>query len=303
MTQNINAIIDNKINELIGQKTQNNNKTILILSGGGIKGIAHIGVLKSFQNNGILKHITTVAGASIGGIIAILHAIGYTPDEMFNFITLLNVSKLKNFKPTKFFTRYGLDDGKKLDIVLTKLLEAKHINPSTTFKQLYEKTKIHTILTTVCLNNKQVHYLSHIHTPDLPILLACRMTSCVPLYYTPIKHNNKLFIDGACIDNYPIHLFENCINDVIGVYLTENQEFKQITNIEDFLFNLIHSLQEGMNCNATKGFEKQTITIYLPSSSAMDFDINLAKKQDFFNIGIKAGNQYISSILPPISKN
>ena len=297
MAQNINATIDTKIDELLGKSPKNQNvKNILILSGGGIKGIAHIGVLKAFENNNLLKPITTIVGASIGGIIAILHTIGYTPDEMFNFITLLNVAKLKNFQPTTFLNKYGLDDGKKLDLVLSKLLEAKQINPSITFKELYEKTKIHIILSTVCLNNKQVYYLSHRHTPNLSILLACRMTSCVPLYYTPIKYKNKLFIDGACIDNYPIQLFEDRINECIGVYLTENQcESKEIANMEDFLFNLIHCLQESMTCNAVKGYEKQTIMIYLPSGSAMDFDIDQTKKQEFFDRGFSAGSQYVRS--------
>ena len=52
----------------------------LVLSGGGAKGMAHIGVIRALEENGI--PIDYIAGTSIGAIVGGLYAAGYTPDEM-----------------------------------------------------------------------------------------------------------------------------------------------------------------------------------------------------------------------------
>jgi NTE family protein len=302
-TENINIILDNKIDNLLQRSSKNKlKKSILILSGGGVKGIAHIGVLKSLANNNLLVDIKTIVGASVGGIIAILYSIGYTPDDMYNFIDLLDIKKLKNYNPAGFLLNYGLDDGKKFDFVISRLLEAKNFNPNVTFMELYKKSNLNIILSTVCLNDKQVYYLSHQNTPDLSIMIAARMTSCVPIYFVPIKYKGKMYIDGGCIDDYPIQLFEDRMDEVIGVYLSENREYiKDITNMEEFLLNLMHCFFEGMKCNSIKGFGKNTILIKLPSNgsgvSALNFDINNITKKDLYDRGIKAANMYINSKL------
>ena len=108
MNNNINQSTDEKIKKIIYKYNINqNNKTIknLILSGGGIRGIAHIGALKALYELNILKNITTIAGASIGGIIAGLYCAGYTPDEMFKIIDLLDMKNLKSVIPSFFFKK------------------------------------------------------------------------------------------------------------------------------------------------------------------------------------------------------
>ena len=56
----------------------------LVLSGGGAKGIAHIGLIKALEENNI--PIDYVAGTSMGAIVAAFYAMGYTPDEMLRLI-------------------------------------------------------------------------------------------------------------------------------------------------------------------------------------------------------------------------
>jgi NTE family protein len=296
---NMNNHIDDKLNIFLGKHNARSIKTILILSGGGIKGIAHIGAMKSLDDNNVLRGIKTFVGTSVGGILAVMYCAGYSPDEMFNFIDVLDLSKLKNINPSGLLNDYGLDNGHKLEFVLIKLLEAKNINPGITFSELYKKTGIHVILATVCLNDKQVHYLSHLSTPDLSIITACRMTSSIPIYFVPVQYKEKSYVDGACIDNYPIQLFENRLDEVIGVYLTETKEFtKEIKHMEDFLFNLIQCFLEGITCNSIKGFEKQTILISLPPSGGiMNLNITGCVKKDLFDRGIRAGNKYYSECL------
>jgi len=60
-------------------------KVGLVLSGGGAKGVTHIGVIKALEENGI--PIDYVAGTSMGAIVGSMYAMGFTPDEMMEIIT------------------------------------------------------------------------------------------------------------------------------------------------------------------------------------------------------------------------
>lgn len=296
---NINSEIDDKINTMLGKSNNVSNytKNTLILSGGGIKGIAHIGALKALEEKNILCNITTIAGTSIGGLIASLFVIGYTADELYSFIELFDLSKIKSIDPSRLLAKHGLDDGSKFVFVLEKMFEEKNISKNITFVELWNMTKIKLILTTVCLNDKQPYYLSHLTFPTMPILLAIRMTTSLPIWFIPVEYNNKLFVDGGCIDNYPIQLFEKNLNNVIGIYLSENREYcEHIANTEDFLFNLIQCFFEGNSCNSIKGFEKYTIKINLPQVNIINLNINKIVKKRLFDFGYLETVNFISKL-------
>ncbi len=119
----VNNIIDDKINKLLN-KSVKKVKTNLVLSGGGIKGIAHLGALKALEDNNILQNITTFVGTSVGGWAATVLVMGYTVDELYKFSELFDFSRATggDMNPAIIFTRFGIDDGKKLSIIMKKIL-------------------------------------------------------------------------------------------------------------------------------------------------------------------------------------
>jgi NTE family protein len=283
--KNVDDMIDEKINLLLGKHVEHT-KTILVLSGGGIKGISHIGALKALEEKNMLKNIKVIAGTSVGGIIGGLLLAGYTSDELYKFIELFDATKLRSLNPSDFFTKFGLDNGARFTFVLEKMFEAKNIPIDITFQDFFKMTQIKLILTAVCMNDKEVYYLSHLTSPNMPVLLGMRMTSSIPFWFIPVEYKGKLFIDGGCIDNYPIQLFSKELDNVIGIYLSENKSFiKTIDNTEEFLFSLLHCFFEGVTCNSIKGFEKQTIKINLPKISIVNLDITSKIKKELFDCG------------------
>lgn len=262
-------------------------KTKLILSGGGIKGFAHMGALKALEELNLISSIDTYVGSSIGAFIATLVSIGYQPDELFKIISGIDLEKLrKRIKIDNILTLFGLDDGSGMQIILEKMFSAKNISEKITFQELFDLTKKTLIITASCLNDKKVYYYSHVNFPDTPVVLAVRMSISIPLYFTPVKYKNKIFVDGGCIDNYPIQLFSHCLDEVIGLYLTEiRNSINEINNIEDMLMQIIDCLFEGITCNSFKGFEKYTIKISLAQIRILDFHINQNTKQKLFDVG------------------
>lgn len=274
-----------------------NDKTILILSGGAIKGIAHIGVLKALEIKNMIQHIHTYVGTSVGGMILALYILGYKADELYEIVKHLEMNKVKSITFANLLEYYGLDNGNKIEYVLKRLITAKNFNENITLKELYNKTKKTLILTTVCLNDMKAYYLSHETEPDLSLCKAIRMTISIPIYYTPVRHKNNYYVDGGCIDNYPIHIFNENIEQVIGAFLEEPRELiDTIDNLETCVMSMINCLMQGVNYNSTKGYEKYTISITLDKVNPINYKITINEKKKMFNVGFNETLKYINKI-------
>jgi NTE family protein len=163
-------------------------KVGLALSGGGARGLAHIGVLKVLEKAGV--PISVMAGTSMGGLIAIAYAAGYPIAEMedraLRFSRLKELMKLIDLTPQ----RRGLLEGQKVRNYIRAWL-GDHL----TFADL----QIPTTLTTVDLNSGQEVLLS-----SGPILPAVFATIAIPGIFKPVIESGQLLVDGGVLDNLPI---------------------------------------------------------------------------------------------------
>ena len=260
----------------------------IVLSGGGIKGIAFIGALFALNELNILENIKCFAGSSIGSLIASLYIIGYKPVEIFDFIKQTDVSKFKNININNLNT-FGLDNGDYIEETINNLIVQKSHKVNISLKELFELTKKKLIITTVNVNTMELLYLSHETFPDMPLCKAIRMSTALPLIYTPILHDNHMFIDGGCIDNYPISVFQNDLNNTLGLCLISSKNnVDKILNLESYVIRVIHCLLHGISYNSFKGYEDYTIKLNIDNVSVIDFNISNTVKDDLFLVGYKA---------------
>jgi len=234
----------------------------LVLSGGSMKGMAQLGAMHYLEERNILQHIKHFAGTSAGSLICALLVIEYRPVEIYRFFMNIDASKMFKINAYNLFSKLGLDDGQRFEIVIKKFFKAKSIDPGITFSELYVKTQKTLIVTGSCINDKKVYYFSHDTHPHMKVVDALRISISVPIFYTPRKYKGKVFLDGGCIDNYPMALFQHKLQKVIGIYVSEHRaHVDKINSIESFLLNTIGCIREGMDINARKGFEDRTIYI------------------------------------------
>ena len=163
------------------------------------------------------------------------------------------------------------------------MFKLKGFSKNITFKELYEKTKKELIITGVCINEKKCYYFSYKNTPDMNVIKSIRISTAVPLYFTPIQYDNKLWVDGGVIDNYPMSLFKDKLNKTLGVYLTESKEYTEVKNLEDYFFCVIQSLAEGLSDRSIKGFENNTIIIESDKVNILDTDFSKETIIKFIN--------------------
>ena len=98
----------------------------LILSGGGIRGILHLGAIKTLEEKNILKNIKNYGGASAGSMIVLLLCIGYTYNDIMIIFLKINLDKFYDITDIfEFLNIYGLINLGPLEKLLRVLLENK----------------------------------------------------------------------------------------------------------------------------------------------------------------------------------
>ena len=258
----------------------------IVLSGGGIKGLAQIGALHKLNELNILTNVTTYAGSSIGSFICTLLIIGYSPIQLFELLKIINIDKMKKLNMSNFLTTYGFDTGKRMMLILMRLFEDKKYDIKTTFQELYMKTDKTLIITGTCINTKKVDYFSHLNNPDMKVIDAVRISVSLPILFSPCVYQEKLYCDGGCIDNYPINIFDHKLDKVLGIFVSQTiKHAEKIDNIESFLINIISCLFEGIKQKSTQKYHDRTIFLSCDFCGINDWNINLNQKIALFDVG------------------
>jgi NTE family protein len=172
--------------------------TGLVLSGGGFKGIAHIGVIKAMEEEGIKA--THVAGTSSGAIIGSLYAAGYPYEEILSFVKGVNLFKINKYALSK----PGFVDSEKF------YNDFKKYFPDDNFSRL--KIPMHITATDVLSGSLKVFSSGEIIRPILA-------SAAFPGVFTPVKIGSAYYIDGGTLNNFPVDVLRNQCNRIIGVYV------------------------------------------------------------------------------------
>ena len=168
------------------------------------------GALKClFENKFIqLENIQSVYGTSAGAIIAAIILLKYDWTTLDDYILKRPWNKVFKLEPDHFFEMYTSKGLFQFDLVkefLKPLLTAKDLTEEVTLKEFYEFNGIDFHCFTVEMNSFQKIDLSHTSHPDLPLLKALNMSSAVPILFKPIIDEDKCYVDGSLLDNYPIN--------------------------------------------------------------------------------------------------
>jgi NTE family protein len=187
----------------------------LVFEGGGVKGMAYLGAMQVLQEKGILAGITRVGGTSVGAINAALVALGYTNAEQRDILWKLN---FKNFMDgtwgilpnlSRVIRGYGWYKGNCFREWMAELIARKLNNPQATFKDLRDKGKPDLFVygTNLCTGFGEVFSVER--TPEMKIADAVRISMSIPIFFAAVRNAGKeVYVDGGCLNNYPIKLFD-----------------------------------------------------------------------------------------------
>ena len=222
----------------------------IALSGGGIRAIAHAGVLKALEENGI--QIDIIGGCSCGSIIATMYAMGYEPHYIYMLfkkyakdIAKLNskpfVSGLKNyfFKKKKMT---GLKDGEEIEKLCNKLAINKGIYE---IKDIAMPLVIPTVDIT---ESKEYVFTNRIpkNVPDISQYItnvstgkAVRASSSFPAVFSPCSIGKHAFMDGGVLDNIPVNEVKKQGADKVIAVKFDADSINEKSNIMDIVMKTI----------------------------------------------------------------
>ena len=187
----------------------------IALSGGGIRGIAHAGVLQALEENGIKPDI--IGGTSCGSIVAAMYAMGYSPYHIFilckrygRIISRANAKPILSGIHTSIFNKKislsGLNNGEKMEEVCDKLAKRRGIAN-------INDIKIPIVIPTVdMVSGKEYVFTNNIpnkkykekeYIKNVNVGRAIRASSSFPAYFSPCKHGGCAFMDGGVLNNVP----------------------------------------------------------------------------------------------------
>ena len=180
----------------------------IIISGGASKGIAALGALQALIDRKMIGNVKKYIGTSVGAIISYLLCIGYSPIEL--IISLRNSTifdELNVFNITNIIIGEGVTKWSIINSFIEKLTLEK-TGYFLTLKDVYEKFKKELICCTYNQTLKKKEYISYKNFPNLPCLIALRMSSNLPFIFDRFKYMNNYYIDGGIVDNLPLDLVD-----------------------------------------------------------------------------------------------
>ena len=255
----------------------------IVLSGGGINSLSFLGAFKAIDESDILDEINTYVGTSAGSMISALLIAGFKHDEIYNFCLKFDFSKTDTeFNITNLFEKFGANDGNKVMYVFNRLLLEKGFNSDTTLKSFYEKTKKKLIICATCVNECKVYYFDYINYPDLELWKAIRMSISIPLLFEPYKFEDKLFVDGGVVDNFPIQLLKDSLDETLGLSIIGNDFFNNETEIDDIFVFIKKVFSCSVFCNVNykiRKYIKNVITINC-DRQGYEYNINEESKSE-----------------------
>ena len=275
----------------------------ILLSGGGIRCLSHIGALMELEKIGYLKHVKEYLGVSAGAFISFALCIGYTIKELHKFILEFEFVNLQNMDPDNilnFIETYGVDDGNNLEKLIHVLLKYKGLQPDITFLQLYMlRPQLYFRCYATNLNTCSLSEFSHILTPDKHIVFGLRCSMCIPGYFIPLKDpvSGHYLSDGGLIANYPLYILD--LEDqkhTLGITVSEDiNAVKDIDNIYDYFMQVYMSYSITKRKLALDSNKKNTIIIPSSESQVLNFNIDLLGRQQLINDGKIAVIKFFNS--------
>ena len=170
----------------------------LVLSGGGMRGVASLGAVSALRRAGALRHVTQVVGTSAGALVATAFALDKAS------VRLLQELGDLRYRPDvdlgRLLGSFGLDSGRHLDRWIHALLGGA----AYTFQTVRERRGIDLVVVATDLTNRRAEYFGPDSTPDMDVATALRMSCAVPLCFAAVKHDQRLYVDGAVADNFPL---------------------------------------------------------------------------------------------------
>lgn len=235
----------------------------LALSGGGARGIAHLGVLAALDELGL--PVERMAGVSSGAIAGAFYAAGYPPREVLRLLLSTNVARLT--RPA--FSRLGL-----LGLDAVEQLLARYLGADVRFADLRLPL---TLVATDLVAGESVYFSEG---PLLPPLLA---SSAVPIVYRAVEYQGRQLVDGGLLNNLPVEPLLPFAVPVVGLHCNPVNREAHIPTLRRLVERTLH-----LAISANTAYRKTQCALLLEPPALRHYrPLDYRKAEELFDIGYR----------------
>ena len=252
----------------------------MVLSGGGVRGLAHVGVLKALAEEGIEPEI--LSGTSSGAIVAALYAAGYSADEMLEFFVVKSPFRLSKVALTKS----GLFDTERV------IADFHEYFPDDSFEALDNPI----FLTATDLVEGRAEVFS-----SGRLVSAILASASTPLVFTPTEIEGHWYSDGGITNNFPVEPLLGLCDVIVGVHASPLRKVDEEHLQTKFSVSL-RALEIGMFHSSMHKLHECDLLISPPELNGFGtFDTK--HMGEIVEIGYRATREQMKDILRLVGEN
>ncbi|HEY8402364.1 MAG TPA: patatin-like phospholipase family protein [Cytophagaceae bacterium] len=232
----------------------------LVMSGGGARGVAHLGAIKAFEERGLKPDI--ISGVSSGAIVGALYASGMKPEQVMELLVKTKIYRY--IRPA--FSKFGF-------LNIEKLLRIYQLHlPIKTFEELYLRLYI----SAADLREGKTVYFE-----EGDLIKAILASTCLPVIFAPLEVDNRLLVDGGIMNNLPVEPLIDTCELILGVHVNPaNPNFK-VSSIKSMIERTFHlAIQNNVRQRAP------FCHIFIEPPELIKYGLfDIAKAEEIFKLG------------------
>lgn len=252
------------------------------LAGEGIRGIAHVGVLKALEENNI--KVAAIAGTSAGSIIATLYAMGYSPyyiyllfkryaRDIINIRSKPIINGITNFIRNNKIGIAGLSDGNEFEKMYDELARKKGF-------RLIGDIKMPLLVSAVDIGESKEYIFTNCasrknikdnYITEIGIGRAVRASSSFPAIFCPCEYKNHIFMDGGVLNNLPTEELKKVYT---GKIISVNFESDPVYNDYDIMNIIMKTLDIMGNKLSINSLKKSDFVLTVPTDGTGLIDVD-----------------------------
>jgi NTE family protein len=280
----------------------------LVISGGGPTLVQALGAIQHVEQQKFidLSNIETIYGTSAGAILGTLICLKFDWETINDYIIKRPWHEVFPINVQKIFDAYtkkGIFDSKTVEKIFKPLFSAKDLALDINLQDFYNYSKIELHFFAFDINDFKIEDISYKTHPNISVIMALQMTCSLPVLLAPVCIENKCYIDGGIVCNYPLNKCLELYNpdEILGI---KNQYDKNDSNrvdsdstMLDFLMSFVFKMIKNMDTG-----DKQTVIKNEIICKADFLSIDYLKtalysmdvRRELFNSGVDFAKEFLS---------
>jgi NTE family protein len=282
----------------------------ITLSGGGLKGVAHVGALEVLSEHGLLNSLKEYVGISAGALVAFCLCIGTSLSALRMIVSLLDFGLVRDLDPEtmmNFPETFGLDTGANLEKLLKTILKASKLPLTLTFQELAEAKKGPSLrIITMNLNTCMPQEFSAGCTPSAEVVMAVKASMSIPIYFSPVRDptTQHFLSDGGIYFASPFKFLsdEERRHTLSIAFDDKHKPSKMINGLSGFLMQLYYSLDYHTGQELRKQWRENILYIDCGLTNLLQFEASQEDRIALMEAGRQSAEDFLKHPGPKPSR-